>query len=43
MHRFVMAPEPSEGVGKWYDDFSQTTDQEVQFLMQEANRQFLPE
>ena len=37
---YVMAPEPFEGVGKWYEDFSQTTDQEVQFLLQAANLQF---
>jgi len=37
---FVMVPEPFEGVGKWYEDFSQTTDQEVQFLLNEAIRKF---
>jgi predicted phosphoribosyltransferase len=35
---YEMAPEPFEGVGKWYEDFSQTTDQEVQLLLEDANR-----
>jgi predicted phosphoribosyltransferase len=30
---YVMAPDPFEGVGKWYEDFSQTTDEEVQKLL----------
>jgi len=34
----VLSPEPFEGVGKWYEDFSQTTDQEVQLLLEEANQ-----
>lgn len=34
-------PEPFYGVSKWYEDFSQTTDEEVRFLLQEANRQVL--
>ena len=29
----VIAPEFFEGVGKWYEDFSQTTDEEVQSLL----------
>jgi predicted phosphoribosyltransferase len=29
-------PEPFFGVGRWYDDFSQTTDEEVRELMQRA-------
>ena len=37
---YALAPEPFEGVGKWYEDFSQTTDQEVQLLLEEANRDF---
>jgi putative phosphoribosyl transferase len=32
-------PEPFYGVGRWYEDFSQTTDEEVRTLLQEANRQ----
>jgi putative phosphoribosyl transferase len=32
----VMTPEPFFGVGQWYLDFSQTTDQEVIELLQEA-------
>lgn len=35
---YVMSPEPFEGVGRWYKDFSQTTDQEVQLLLEEANQ-----
>jgi predicted phosphoribosyltransferase len=30
-------PEPFLGVGLWYDDFSQTTDEEVSRLLEEAN------
>jgi len=30
---YIIAPEPFEGVGKWYEDFSQTTDEEVQILL----------
>jgi predicted phosphoribosyltransferase len=32
----VISPEPFEGVGRWYEDFSQTTDEEVGTLLQEA-------
>jgi predicted phosphoribosyltransferase len=35
----VISPDPFEGVGKWYEDFSQTTDEEVRFLLDEANRE----
>ena len=35
---YVIAPEPFEGVGKWFEDFRQTTDEEVQTLLREANR-----
>jgi putative phosphoribosyl transferase len=35
---YVIAPDPFEGVGKWYEDFSQTTDEEVKFLLKEANQ-----
>ena len=36
---YVMAPDPFYGVGKWYEDFSQTTDEEVRLLLDEANRE----
>jgi putative phosphoribosyl transferase len=32
----LMSPEPFHAVGLWYKDFSQTADQEVQKLLQEA-------
>jgi predicted phosphoribosyltransferase len=35
---YVFAPDPFDGVGKWYEDFSQTTDEEVQTLLEEADR-----
>jgi putative phosphoribosyl transferase len=36
---FVIAPHDFKGVGNWYEDFSQTTDEEVQWLLAEAERQ----
>ena len=37
----AMTPEPFQGVGRWYDDFSQTTDEEVRDLLaRAANRKF---
>lgn len=30
-------PEPFYGVSRWYEDFSQTTDEEVRLLLEEAN------
>lgn len=36
-------PEPFYGVSRWYEDFSQTTDEEVRMLLQEANRQLMHE
>lgn len=33
---YVMAPEPFEGVGRWYEDFSQITDEEVRSLLRNA-------
>jgi putative phosphoribosyl transferase len=36
---YVIAPDPFDGVGKWYEDFSQTTDEEVSSLLDNANRQ----
>lgn len=35
----VISPDPFEGVGKWYEDFSQTSDEEVQWLLADAERQ----
>jgi predicted phosphoribosyltransferase len=32
----VLTPEPFDGVGRWYRDFSQTTDQEVRILLDRA-------
>jgi predicted phosphoribosyltransferase len=32
-------PEPFLAVGIWYEDFSQTTDEEVQQLLKEAEQQ----
>lgn len=32
----VVTPEPFLGVGQWYDDFSQTTDEEVHDLLERA-------
>jgi predicted phosphoribosyltransferase len=32
-------PEPFQGVGLWYEDFSQTTDQEVRDLLDRSTRQ----
>lgn len=33
---YVMTPEPFEGVGRWYEDFAQTTDDEVRALLKAA-------
>lgn len=35
-----ITPEPFQGVGRWYEDFSQVTDEEVRILLQAANKQF---
>ncbi|HET6823454.1 MAG TPA: phosphoribosyltransferase [Anaerolineales bacterium] len=37
----AITPEPFYGVGRWYEDFSQVTDEEVRMLVEEANRQHL--
>jgi putative phosphoribosyl transferase len=37
----AITPEPFYGVGRWYEDFSQTTDEEVRAFLEEANRQLL--
>jgi predicted phosphoribosyltransferase len=34
-----VTPDPFYGVGRWYEDFSQVTDEEVRMLLQEANHQ----
>jgi predicted phosphoribosyltransferase len=36
-----MTPEPFLGVGRWYEDFSQVSDEEVRACLEEANRQLL--
>ncbi len=37
----AMTPDPFFGVGRWYEEFRQTSDEEVRFLLEEANRQVL--
>src|SRR5215212_9992858 len=37
----TITPEPFLGVGRWYEDFSQTSDAEVHMFLEEANRQLL--
>ena len=37
----AITPELFYGVGRWYEDFSQVSDEEVRILLQEANEQFL--
>jgi predicted phosphoribosyltransferase len=34
----VLAPEPFVAIGAWYDDFAQTTDEEVRDLLTRAVR-----
>jgi putative phosphoribosyl transferase len=38
----VMAPDEFHGVGAWYEDFSQTTDNEVRQLLGETNHRAAP-
>jgi len=38
----VMTPADFAGVGEWYDDFSQTTDEEVQELLDKAGQFAIP-
>lgn len=33
----ALTPEPFQAVGQWYEDFSQTTDEEVRELLERAN------
>jgi predicted phosphoribosyltransferase len=35
----LITPDPFYGVGRWYEDFSQVTDEEVRVLLEKANRQ----
>jgi putative phosphoribosyl transferase len=37
----TLTPEPFLGVSRWYDDFSQTADEEVRALLEAATRQLL--
>ena len=37
----AMTPDPFLGVSRWYEDFSQTTDEEVRLFLEEANRHVL--
>ncbi len=37
----LRTPEPFYGVGQWYQDFSQTTDQEVENLLSHAKHKFI--
>ena len=37
----AITPEPFLGVGRWYEDFSQVTDEQVQKFLLEANEQLL--
>jgi predicted phosphoribosyltransferase len=36
-----MTPEPFYGLSRWYEEFSQTTDEEVRMFLNEANHQLL--
>jgi predicted phosphoribosyltransferase len=36
----VVTPDPFYAVGLWYEDFSQTTDQEVHEFLEEADREY---
>lgn len=38
----VIAPEEFYGVGQWYEDFSQTTDEEVRKLLDQTNYRVMP-
>jgi putative phosphoribosyl transferase len=38
----AVTPEPFHAVGVWYDDFRQTTDEEVHDLMERARRELAP-
>lgn len=38
----AITPEPFLGVGKWYEDFSQTTDEGVGLFLEDSRRQLTP-
>jgi predicted phosphoribosyltransferase len=38
----VLTPEPFEAVGRWYENFEQTTDAEVNELLERARARKLP-
>ena len=38
----AITPEPFLGVGRWYEDFSQTTDEGVRLFLEDIRRQFVP-
>jgi putative phosphoribosyl transferase len=38
----AVTPEPFRGVGMWYNDFSQTTDEEVRELLERARQNVAP-
>jgi putative phosphoribosyl transferase len=37
----AITPEPFYGVGRWYEDFSQITDEEVRMFLEESTKQLL--
>jgi predicted phosphoribosyltransferase len=37
----TITPQPFEGVGRWYEDFTQITDEQVRTFLEEATRQLL--
>ena len=37
----AITPEPFLGVGRWYEDFSQTTDEEVRLFLDEVHQQVI--
>jgi len=39
----AVTPEPFLGVGRWYEDFSQTTDEEVRLYLEDRRRHVLSE
>ena len=38
----AITPEPFLGVGRWYEDFSQTTDEGVGLFLEDSRRQLTP-
>ena len=38
----AITPEPFLGVGLWYEDFSQTTDEGVRLFLEDMRRQLVP-